>query len=35
VGTCSIPTSQTSALTACLDQFNNGLTPGGPPHCSD
>ena len=25
--------SLTSALTQILDQYNNGLAPGGPPHC--
>lgn len=25
----------TSMLTAILDQYNNGDTPGGPPHCDD
>ena len=35
VGNGSLPTSSTSSLTSTLDAYNNGLTPGGPPHCDD
>jgi len=35
VGSGSLSTSSTSSLTATLDAYNNGLTPGGPSHCDD
>lgn len=35
IGSDSLPTNQTSALASILDQYNNGNTPGGPPHCDD
>ena len=34
VGTGSLSTSATSSLTSALDTYNNGNTPGGPPHCN-
>jgi len=34
VGGGSLSTDSTSSLTSTLDQFNNGNTPGGPPHCN-
>jgi hypothetical protein len=33
VGTATAPTSSTSGLAGTLDAYNNGNTPGGPPHC--
>ena len=33
VGTGYLPPGLTSALTTSLDQYNNGLTEGGAPHC--
>ena len=33
VGGGSLSTDSTSSLTSTLDQFNNGNTRGGPPHC--
>jgi len=35
VGNGSLSTSSTSSLTTTLDTYNNGNTPGGPPHCDD
>lgn len=35
IGGGSLPTSSTSSLTSVLDVYNNGNTPGGPPHCDD
>ncbi len=35
VGGGSLSTSSTSSLTSTLDTYNNGNTPGGPPHCDD
>jgi hypothetical protein len=35
IGGGSLSTSSTSALINALDQYNNGLTPGGPTHCGD
>ncbi len=34
VGNGSLSTGSTGALTTILDTYNNGNTPGGPPHCS-
>lgn len=34
VGSGFLPPSMTSALTSVLDTYNNGNTPGGPPHCN-
>lgn len=34
IGNGFLSTASTSLLTATLDQFNNGNTPGGPPHCN-
>ena len=33
IGGGSLSTSSTSSLTSALDTYNNGNTPGGPPHC--
>jgi hypothetical protein len=33
VGSDSLAPASTSALTGTLDQYNNGLYEGGPPHC--
>lgn len=33
VGSGFLDPSSTSSLTAELDTYNNGNTPGGPPHC--
>ena len=35
VGSGFLSTSSTSSLTTILDTYNNGDTPGGPPHCDD
>lgn len=35
VGSGSLSTASTSSLTSALDTYNNGDTPGGPPHCDD
>ncbi len=35
VGGGLLSTSLTSSLTTTLDTYNNGDTPGGPPHCDD
>jgi len=35
VGSGFLSTSSTSSLTTTLDTYNNGDTPGGPPHCDD
>jgi isocitrate dehydrogenase len=35
VGSGFLSTSSTSSLTTTLDIYNNGDTPGGPPHCDD
>ena len=35
IGSGFLSTSTTSALTTTLDDYNNGNTPGGPPHCDD
>ena len=32
-GGASVPTSETSSLVAILDEYNNGLSEGGPGHC--
>jgi hypothetical protein len=34
VGAGSVSPSTTSALTTILDNYNNGLAPGGPAHCN-
>ena len=34
VGAGSLSPSATSALTTILDNYNNGLAPGGPAHCN-
>lgn len=33
VGSAKVATSETSLLTEILDEYNNGLSPGGPSHC--
>ncbi len=33
IGTGFLAPSSTSALTGTLDTYNEGLFPGGPPHC--
>lgn len=33
IGSGSLAPSSTSSLTTTLDTYNNGNTPGGPPHC--
>lgn len=33
IGNGYLPTSATSGLSSTLDAYNNGLIPGGPPHC--
>lgn len=35
VGNGYLSPSSTSSLTTTLDNYNNGLAPGGPPHCDD
>ncbi len=35
IGGGSSSTASTSSLTSILDAYNNGLAPGGPPHCDD
>jgi hypothetical protein len=35
VGNGYLAPASTSALTTVLDTYNNGLTPGGPPHCTE
>ena len=34
-GSGFLSTSSTSSLNTALDVYNNGNTPGGPPHCDD
>jgi hypothetical protein len=33
IGTGYLAPNASSALGSCLDQYNNGLAEGGPPHC--
>ena len=35
VGTGYLATGQTSSLVASLDEYNNGFTEGGAPHCGE
>lgn len=35
IGNGTLSTSSTSGLATILDRYNNGVSPDGPPHCSD